>query len=297
VLPRVAEKLSEIADVVTETSRLFDPAPDLVLELAPLRKKLLGGKPERIAALGLILTDFGDVIPRIQAPTLIVWGADDVVAPLRTGLMLADRVPNHAQLVVFPGVGHNVMMQAPSLLVPQIERHLAAPAAPAGSAFGSLTAAAAAGASGAAAGAPAPAWPVAPSQGKAVCSGQSDVQLTGTYDSVVIEDCTRVTLDQVRTTNLVIRRSSASVVRSTISEGITADASTLLVTGGSVGGEIALDVKDSKVDLAGVAVSASHQPFRAIGQSRVLLSVCPVRTAGGGAQYRHGFVNITAAAP
>jgi hypothetical protein len=295
VLPRVAEKLSDLADILTETSRLLDPAPNVVLELAPLRQKLLGGKPERIAALGLILTDFGALIPRIQAPTLIVWGADDVVAPLRTGLMLADRVPD-ADLVVFPGVGHQVMAQAPSLLVPQIERHLdgAAVASKRRSGFGPVAAAhgpVPAGVTPAAAPSPA-----TPSKGKAVCNGQSDVVLSGVYDSVVIEDCTRVTLEQVDTTSLVIRRSTASVVRSKISEGIVADTSTLLVTGGGIGGEIAVDVKDSKVDLAGVSISSTREPFRAIGQSRVLLSVCPVRTAGGGAHYRHGFVNVTAAA-
>jgi hypothetical protein len=136
----------------------------------------------------------------------------------------------------------------------------------------------------------------AASRGAGVCNGQSDVELTGVYDSVVIEDCPRVTLDQVHTGSLVIRRSTASIMRSTFSAGIVADASTLIVTGGAIGGEVALDVKDSKVDLAGVAITASREPFRATGQSRVLLSVCPVRNAGG-LGYRHGFVNLTPPAP
>ena len=127
-----------------------------------------------------------------------------------------------------------------------------------------------------------------------MCNGQSDVQLTGVYDSVVIEDCPRVTLDQVHTSSLVIRRSTASIVRSTFSAGIVADASTLIVTGGEIGGEVALDVKDSRIDLAGVSIAASGEPFRATGTSRVLLSVCPVRTASG-LSYRHGFVNVPTA--
>src|SRR5204862_2419570 len=133
---------------------------------------------------------------------------------------LADRVPD-AQLVVLPGVGHNVMAQAPSVLVPHIERHLTA-AAPAGR----------------------PPALAAASQGKGLCSGLSDVALTGVYDSVVIEDCARVSLDQVRTTSLVIRRSTASIVRSTFTAGIVADASTLIITGGDVAGDVALDVHD-----------------------------------------------------
>ena len=130
-----------------------------------------------------------------------------------------------------------------------------------------------------------------------MCRGQSDVVLSGVYDSVVIEDCTRVTLEQVRTTSVVIRRSTASIIRSTITDGIVADASTLLITGGDLGGEIALDVKDSKVDLAGVAIAARGEPFRATGQSRVLTSVCPVRTVASGLRHRHGFVPVTPAAP
>jgi hypothetical protein len=271
VLPRVADLLGEAAQLLSDTSHLFDPAPDLVLELAPLREKLLGGKPERIAALGLILQDFGPLLATIRAPTLVVWGADDMVAPLRTGLMLADRVPD-AQLVVLPGVGHNVMAEAPSVLVPHIERHLTA-GAPGGR----------------------PPALAAASQGKGVCSGLSDVVLTGVYDSVVIEDCARVSLDQVRTTSLVIRRSTASIVRSTFTAGIVADASTLIITGGDVAGDVALDVHDSSVDLAGVAVAARLAPFRTTGQSRVLLSACPVRTPEG-VSYRHGFVNVASPA-
>jgi len=275
ILPGMADLLGEAANLLSDTSHLFDPAPAVVLELAPLREKLLGGKPERIAALGLILQDFGPLLAAIRAPTLVVWGAEDTVAPLRTGLMLADRVPD-AQLVVLPGVGHNVMAEAPAQLVPHVERHLTG-AAPTGRAAAAAAVAAA-------------------SQGQGVCRGVSDLALSGVYDSVVIEDCTRVTLDQVRTTSLVIRRSTASVVRSTITAGVVADASTLFVTGGEIAGDVALDVHDSKVDLAGVAIAARSAPFRATGQSRVLLSACPVRGPDG-MGYRHGFVAVTAPAP
>jgi pimeloyl-ACP methyl ester carboxylesterase len=235
LLPKVADMLGQAAELIADTSRILDPAPDIVLELAPLRAKLLGGKPERIAALGLILQDFGPVIARIRAPTLVVWGGDDMIAPLRTGLMLGDRLPD-AQLVVFPGIGHTVMAQAPAQLVAQIERHLGS------AALGPLRA---------------PVLATA-SQGKAVCHGLPDMHFTGVYDSVEIEDCPGVTLNDVRTTSLVIRRSAASVVRSTFTAGIVADASTLLITGGEIDGDLALDMKDSKVDLAGVAIVAGR---------------------------------------
>jgi pimeloyl-ACP methyl ester carboxylesterase len=271
VLPRVADMMGEVAQLLSDTSRIFDPAPEIVLEFAALRQRILGGKPERIAALGLILQDYGPLIAKIRAPTLVVWGADDMVAPLRTGLMLADRLPD-AQLVVLPSVGHQVMAQAPSLLVPQIQRHLAA-SGPAG----------------------APSEAAVASQGKGVCHGQSDFRLTGVYDTVVIEDCTRVTLEQVKTTSLVIRRSTGSIIRSTFTSGIVAEASTLIITGGAIGGEIAVEAKNSKIDLAGVSIAARNEPFRCDDQSRVLLSVCPVRGTDGHVDYRHGFVKASAA--
>jgi hypothetical protein len=161
------------------------------------------------------------------------------------------------------------MAQAPAQLVRQIEGHLTAPAT------ASIRPPVVAGAS----------------QGKAVCHGLSDLQFSGVYDSVEIEDCNRVTLDQVRTTSLVIRRSTASVVRSTFTAGIVADASTVIITGCEIDGELPLDIKDSKLDLAGVSIDARREPFRATGQSRLLLSACPVRTPGG-AGFRHGFVNV-----
>ena len=198
------------------------------------------------------------MIARIRTPTLVVWGADDMVAPLRTGLMLADRLPD-AQLVVFPGIGHQVMAQAPTKLVPEIERHLAG--------TGPVRTQAA----------------MTATQGKGVCKGQSDLHLTGVYDTVEIEDCTRVTLDQVRTTSLVIRRSTASIIRSTFTAGITADASTLIVTGGEIGGEVAVDAKESKVDSRG---RRDRRAPRAVPGGRAEPRVA-VRLPGANARRRH----------
>jgi hypothetical protein len=53
----------------------------------------------------------------------------------------------------------------------------------------------------------------------------------------------------------------------------------------------ALDARDSKLDLAGVAIAPGREAFRTAGACRLLLSVCPVRTPDGGVAYRHGFVS------
>jgi len=267
VLPRVAGAMADAAATIVDASRLFGAAPDVILEVGFLRQKILSAEPGRIAALSLMLYDFGPALARVEAPTLIVWGDRDVVAPLRTGYLLADRVPN-ARLVVIPQAGHVVMQDAPVPLLAEIKSHLAGP--PPGLDRPWLAAAPGAGG------------------GEGVCRGRSDMAFRGNYDSVVLEDCKDARLDEVRARRLVIKRSSASVVRSTFTEGIVADASTLLMTGGGVDGAVAIDAKDSQLDLAGVAIDAKGEACHMTGQTRVVYSVCPVRTASGLA-YRHGF--------
>jgi pimeloyl-ACP methyl ester carboxylesterase len=55
----------------------------------------------------------------ISVPTLIIWGAEDRVIPLKIGKMLEDAIPD-ARLVVLPGVGHAPHEEAPEKTVPLI---------------------------------------------------------------------------------------------------------------------------------------------------------------------------------
>lgn len=265
---RLAEVMAGTATVILDASRLFGAAPDAILEVGFLRQKILRAEPGRIAALSLMMYDFGPALGRIEAPTLIVWGDRDVVAPLRTGQLLADRVRD-ARLVVLPGAGHVVMEDAPAALLAEIERHLQ------GLVTSPMLAVRAGGT-------------VVPPPAAAVCSGTADMQFRGAYDSLTIEDCTRARLDQVRARRLVVRRSTVSVVRSTFTEGIITDASTLLMTGGRIDGPVAIDANDSQLDLAGVAIETTGQACHMTGTSRVVFSVCPVHSPTG-LSYRHGF--------
>jgi pimeloyl-ACP methyl ester carboxylesterase len=264
LLPWVAGVASRAASALVDTTRHLDPAPDLMLESALLREHVLGGEPGRIAALSLLLYDFGSALSKIEAPTLLVWGADDTVAPLRTGQLLADRIRG-ASLVVIPGAGHELMTEAPAPVLAAVVGHLdAADVRP-------------------------PVVPPEPtSQGPAVCNGSADIRFQGVYDSVVLDGCAHVILDHVRAATLVMKRSSATVVGSSFGKGIVLDGSELVMTGGRVGGELGLDVKASKIDLAGVAIEASRQACQVSGESRVLFSVCPVQT-GPIVMWRHGF--------
>jgi pimeloyl-ACP methyl ester carboxylesterase len=56
--------------------------------------------------------DLRDVLPRIEVPTLLLYGELDVRSPLDVGEELHARIPG-AQLVVLPGVGHLASAERP----------------------------------------------------------------------------------------------------------------------------------------------------------------------------------------
>jgi hypothetical protein len=257
LLPELTEWVRETTDSVVEQSRKLDPAPELILASGTLRNLFLRGEPGRIAGLSLILHDFSAPLFAISAPTLIIWGQDDMVAPPRTGVMLAERI-RHAELVTLPWVGHCPMEQAPEEVLGLVERHLdsATVAAPPASLAGK-------------------------SQGDARCRGQSDMRFRGVYDRIVLERCDHAQLDAVHARQLVVRQSSASLSRSSVDRGIVAEGSDVVMTGGRVGGDIALDLDGSRLDLAGVTIEGTQQPYRLRGASRLVLSVCSTSTPGG----------------
>src|ERR1700741_5494457 len=85
---------------------------DLVLENADVRQRILRGDPNAISAFAMVEHDFSQALRAIAAPTLVIWGADDVVSPLRTGQALASAIrgarrsvsegPGQAPHVPFP---------------------------------------------------------------------------------------------------------------------------------------------------------------------------------------------------
>jgi predicted dienelactone hydrolase len=49
---------------------------------------------------------------RIQAPTLVLHGGKDAMAPIANARLLAERIPR-AELVVIPGAGHAYLLERP----------------------------------------------------------------------------------------------------------------------------------------------------------------------------------------
>jgi pimeloyl-ACP methyl ester carboxylesterase len=56
--------------------------------------------------------DLCDVLPRIEVPTLLLYGELDQRSPLKVAHELNERIPS-SQLVVIKGVGHAANVEAP----------------------------------------------------------------------------------------------------------------------------------------------------------------------------------------
>ncbi|MEM8772577.1 MAG: alpha/beta hydrolase [Pseudomonadota bacterium] len=58
------------------------------------------------------LPDPSEALAAIAAPTLILWGAEDIIIPVAQGREIAAMMPN-AELIEYPGVGHAAQEEAP----------------------------------------------------------------------------------------------------------------------------------------------------------------------------------------
>jgi pimeloyl-ACP methyl ester carboxylesterase len=63
-------------------------------------------------AFDLLRVDIAPALPKVRAPTLVVWGDDDPLLSPALGPVFAERIPN-ARLVVLPDCGHIPMLESP----------------------------------------------------------------------------------------------------------------------------------------------------------------------------------------
>ncbi len=262
VLPTLVADVEGLAGAWLRKARRFEPPPDLLLGSRLLRERALGGDTGRIAALSLIATNFGSAIAHVQAPTLLLWGAEDRIAPMRTAHLLADRVAK-ARLHVLENVGHVPMKQAAHATAKAVIEHL----------DGAADARSQRGAS--------------DNQGHYKCKGQHDLRLEGQFERIELDGCERIILNEVVVGHLLLQNSTVHGIRTHVSSGIQASESVVTLTGGELEGLPALTTAGSLFDLAGVRVNGRTNALKVTNTSRLLCSVCVIE-GDGGVVYAHG---------
>jgi pimeloyl-ACP methyl ester carboxylesterase len=75
----------------------------------------------RLMAKSLAETDTTDVLPRIEVPTLLIWGDDDRRSPNTIAEQFQAAIP-HAELAVMPNAGHVSNMEQPEAFNREVRR-------------------------------------------------------------------------------------------------------------------------------------------------------------------------------
>lgn len=254
----------------------LQPDLDAVLSNPEMRARVLGGDPAKIAGLAVASEDLREVLPKVAAETLIVWGADDTIAPLRSGKVLALELPR-ARLTLIEHAGHEVMLEAPQrfreALEPFLDRGLP----------------------------PEPAGPEVrlPQHGDAECRGERDALFEGEYGKLTLEKCPEARIRNARVRELRILKSSVTIDDSRIGGGrvgIYANGAAITMTGGRVEGDTAISLRSSRLDLAAVEVEGRKAAVASQNRSYVVFSLSRVHSPRTNGEL-HGFYAVTAKKP
>lgn len=246
---------------------------EMVLRTPALRQQLLRGDPGMIAAFALGEHDFGEALRRVTAPTLLIWGSEDPIAPLRTGQLARALIPG-SRLELVPGAAHTPQLEDPerfnALLLEELAGGRRAVSVPPRT---------------------------GPIEGKALtCDGQAGARFSGDIPSLALIRCTGAQISNARIGELRVLESDAQIMNSEIRGGLYALRSRVNVTAGSIGGEPALQLDEAELDVAGtrfesvgpVAANRGALPLN------LRLSVVEVLRPGEAPRYFHDSVRIGA---
>jgi pimeloyl-ACP methyl ester carboxylesterase len=231
---------------------------------------LFGNHPQTVAALSLMKFNFGPATGAVKAPTLLLWGKEDNVAPMRTAKALLSRIEG-ADLTVFERSAHVPMATEPDAFVNTVHKHLQRAGFTPPTPFSETT-----------------------KQRHGSCKDQVGVHFEGTYDTITIDHCGGVTLSHV-TANAVTISASMVTIDDTIIDGgdigMTATNSNIVMTGGRISGETALHADDVALDLAGVHLVGRMRAVSETSSASLLCSICKVDSPLMN-DYVHDFVGI-----
>lgn len=226
---------------------------DKVLASESLREGILGGNPSSIAAVALVQTNFSSLLSAIQTPTTIIWGDEDKVAPIQTGYVLRKLLPN-ARLVSIPQAAHIPMISHEDAFLARLSAHLH------GTLRDELP-------------------PIEKSAPYALkIKNVKEKVYTGTIQSLNIENCEKVIIQNATIEELTLFGSEVEVINSVIQGrkevAITAQSSRLTIVASDVTG--AMKLNNAKLNLAGIQMSNEGKPFRADTYSSVIFSLSNV---------------------
>ncbi|MGH8442834.1 MAG: alpha/beta fold hydrolase [Nevskiaceae bacterium] len=243
---------------------------DMVLHTPLLRLKVLRGDPNLIAGFALGHHDFSKALRSIGLPTLLIWGSEDRIAPVRTAQLAAAIIPD-ARLELLAGAAHVPMADVPARFNELLLAHLAGVPSPE----------------------PVPVR-TGPLEGRPqACSGQQGARYSGDIPTLTLTNCSGVQISGARIGALRVTDSDVELLNTQVTGGIHARRSRVQLTGGSVAGAPPLSLEASEVDAAGTRFEPDRELAVNLGQVPVdvKLSVAELKR-GAATKYLHEVLRL-----
>lgn len=249
-------QVSDLAGIIMNTLESSMPVDlNLLIKNALFRSKALRGNPTSIAGLALVLNDYSRTPEMIKPPTLIIWGEQDKIAPIRTGYVLDALIPRSA-LKIIPGGGHMVFVNKPKvfhdLLLQQLKPD------------GRVSL-----------------WqnvkkPNAAFQKSLQCKNKNNEVITGNIGQLTIDNCQDVIVRNASVNKLMINASRVTLENVDIKSqdiALTVRQSSVEITAGSIEGNIAIVTYESRLDIAGTRLTGREAAIKAPIESTAVFSL------------------------
>jgi len=225
---------------------LLESGEKAILNEPMLRQKILAGNPSTIAAYSMIMEDYSSVLSSMKVPTLVMWGKEDKVIPLRTGKVLATNLQNSG-LIVLNNTGHIPMTDKPLIFSNWLRRFVSSDE----KTFQDIlkqkryridlnqpnT-----------------------SQRIGSCKDSSGKTFRGDYRLITIDNCKNVEIESARINNLTIRDSQVVLNNCLIKspgKAFLVEDSDVQINGCTISGSPAIEFKKSSLDIAGSLITST----------------------------------------
>ena len=270
------DRLSQFAGkIMSSLDQRLPVNLETMMPLPIFRAQFLGGNPKTISAMALVLHDFSQIPEQVTAPTLIVWGEHDSIAPVRTGHVLNALIPN-SQLEIISGAGHVPFVEAPRKFHQFLLNHLAHPKVNA-----TLSS---------------PRLPNRVQHTAQSCENEQNKVYTGTIEQLSIRHCSKILIQDARITQLSIIDSTVEIRNSHLKSdriALISQSSHITLTAGTVEGDIAIKVYQSQLDVAGTLIIGKTAAITAPVESTALFSLGRIDSPHQPGHIMHGQTLIT----
>lgn len=255
--------IDEMANTLFQTLEWLPIDIREALKVPELRNVILSGNSIPIAGAAVSSEDLNTAIRNNKTPTLIIWGAYDLVTPIRTAEILQVQMPN-AYVVVLDRSAHSPMSDQPNAFNALMLTHLRASESELQSKVWKKT-------------------EFKTSNRIGYCSRGEEKLFEGNYLRIELDNCQRALIRNANLGSIVAKNSNIEIEKSLIVSkdiAITLFDSTLEITSSNVTAMIGIQTVRSHVDVAGVDFKVGNAVINNLGQSDAVFSVSMVNGVG-----------------